>query len=279
MKKLNKIFLIIITCFLFLFPFYHPGADSGFDGSYSGGSSSSSWSSGSSSYHSSSSGSYSSSSSDPVEALIFMILMLIVLASIMLSAKKQSGNTTVINVPPYDLNKLKEVLPDFDEEKFKKESYNIYKDIQTAWMNFDYDTLRKNVTDEMYNMYKAQLTTLNVKKEVNVMKDFNLHSIKIIGMEIKDKIISLTVNMEVECFDYIEKNGKTVRGTDKRKVIYNYAMTFNKGISEKPNKCPNCNAPLDNVNSSKCPYCDSNIINENYDWVLSKKQVLNQRYK
>ena len=147
-------------------------------------------------------------------------------------------------------------------------------------MEFDYDSMRKSVTDEMYNMYKTQLTTLSVKKQTNVMKDFGLLGFNIVGMEIKDKTVSLTVTMQVECFDYIvNKEGRVLRGTDKRKVIYNYAMTFNKGISEKQNKCPNCGAPLENVNSSECPYCNSVIISENYDWVLSKKQVLSQRYK
>ena len=50
-------------------------------------------------------------------------------------------------------------------------------------------------------------------------------------------------------------------------------------VKLKDAKCPNCGAPLENVNSSKCPYCDSTIIGENYDWILAKKQVLSQRYK
>ena len=188
--------------------------------------------------------------------------------------------TALKNVPPYDPEKLKEYLPDFDPFEFKNQTYETYKKIQVAWMNFDYDSMRQCVTDEMFNMYKSQLTTLSVKKQTNIMKDFNLLSFNIVGMEIKDNTISLTVTMGVECYDYItDKNNKVVRGTDKRKVIYNYAMTFNKGISDKPNKCPNCGAPLDNVNSSVCPYCDSTIIGENYDWILAKKQVLSQRYK
>ena len=53
-------------------------------------------------------------------------------------------------------------------------------------------------------------------------------------------------------------------------------MIFNKGFSSKPNKCPNCGAPLEDVNSNTCLYCRSTLINTNYDWVLSKKQVLSQ---
>ena len=283
-KKLKNILIIFVIAFITLMPFYHPEADSGFDGSYSGGSSGgfsgSSWSSSGGSYYR---GSYSSGASSPKVVFVPLTVMLILVAIAIINSKKQ-GNTMprtfLNNLKPYDINKLKEILPNFTEEEFKQEAYDIYQKVQIAWMNFDYDNMRKSVTDEMYNMYKSQLTTLSVKKQTNIMKDFNLLGFNIRGMEIKDNIISLTVIMQVECYDYIvDKNNKVVRGTDKRKVIYNYAMTFNKGISEKPNKCPNCNAPLENVNSSKCPYCDSVIISENYDWVLAKKQVLSQRYK
>ena len=285
-KKVKSVLLIIITALIFMIPNYHPEADSGFDGSYSGGSSGgfssgSSWSSGSSyggHYYSSSSG-----SADPVTTIITLAIFLVVVAFILLNAKKKIGQmptTALKNIPPYDPEKFKQFVPDFDPFKFKEQSFEIYKKIQIAWMNFDYESIRESVTDEMYNMYKSQLTTLKVKKQTNVMKDFNLLGFNIVGMEIKNDIVSLTVIMQVECYDYItDKNNKVVRGTNKRKVIYNYAMTFNKGMSKKDNKCPNCGAPLENVNSSKCPYCDSVIISKNYDWVLAKKQVLSQRYK
>ncbi len=283
-KKVKSVLIFFAIALICLMPFYKPEADSGFDGSYSGGSSGgfsgSSWSSGSSHY----SGSYSGGgSSDPIVLILPLGITLIIVAVAIISSRQKGTimpTTTLKNVPPYDPEKLKEYLPNFNPEEFKNQAYEIYKKVQVAWMEFDYDSMRKSVTDEMYNMYKTQLTTLSVKKQTNVMKDFGLLGFNIVGMEIKDKTVSLTVTMQVECLDYIvNKEGRVLRGTDKRKVIYNYAMTFNKGISEKQNKCPNCGAPLENVNSSECPYCNSVIISENYDWVLSKKQVLSQRYK
>lgn len=283
-KKYQKLILIILAAFIFLIPTYHPEADSGFDGSYSGGSSSSSsWSGSSSSWSSSShygSGRYSSSNSDPLGTLITLIIILVVVAYIIKNSKQTSSTnltTSLSNVPPYNPEKFKKFVLDFNEEEFKNQAYEIYKKVQIAWMNFDYDSIRQSVTDEMYNMYKSQLTTLKVKKQTNIMKDFELIGFKIIGMEVKENLASLTTVMQVSCYDYIiDKDGKVVRGNDKRKVTYTYSMTFNKGMSEKPNKCPNCNAPLENVNSSTCPYCDSTIIGDNYDWILAKKQVLSQ---
>ncbi len=286
MKKREKIIFIVLVCLCLLFPICPLSADSGWDGGYDSGGSS--WSSGSSDWGSSSSdwgssssygsGSYSGDSLDPLAlAIAFAVIIFVFIITTRTTSRTMVASTTLGKLNPYDKDKLQKFLPEFDEEEFRKEAYELYKTIQTSWMNFDNETLKKCVTDELYNTYSAQLSTLKVKKQTNIMKDFKLLNSNIIGMEIKEKVVALTLKMKVECYDYVvDKEGKTLRGNDKQKVIYEYAMTFNKGISDKPNKCPNCNAPLENVNSSKCPYCDSNIINDSYDWVLAKKQVLSQ---
>lgn len=288
MKKRERVIFIILLLLCLFFPIHRLSADSGWDGGYDSGgssdwgSSSSDWGSSSSDWDSSdwssSGGSYSSGSLDPfmVMAIIAFIVIIFVISN-KTSQRAMVQSTTLGRVNPYDINKVKAVLIDFDEDKFKEKAYELYQEIQVAWMNFDKDSIRKCVTDELYNTYSAQLSTLKIKNQKNIMKDFKLLNSSIIGMEIKEKMVSLTIKMKVECYDYVvDKEGKTLRGNDKQKVIYEYTMTFNKGVSDRPNKCPNCNAPLDNVNSSKCPYCDSNIINEGYDWVLAKKQVLSQ---
>lgn len=288
MKKRERVIFIILLLLCLLFPIHRLSADSGWDGGYDSGgssdwgSSSSDWGSSSSDWDSSdwssSGGSYSSGSLDPfmVMAIIAFIVIIFVISN-KTSQRAMVQSTTLGRVNPYDINKVKAVLIDFDEDKFKEKAYELYQEIQVAWMNFDKDSIRKCVTDELYNTYSAQLSILKIKNQKNIMKDFKLLNSSVIGMEIKEKMVSLTIKMKVECYDYVvDKEGKTLRGNDKQKVIYEYTMTFNKGVSDRPNKCPNCNAPLDNVNSSKCPYCDSNIINEGYDWVLAKKQVLSQ---
>lgn len=288
MKKRERVIFIILLLLCLFFPIHRLSADSGWDGGYDSGgssdwgSSSSDWGSSSSDWDSSdwssSGGSYSSGSLDPfmVMAIIAFIVIIFVISN-KTSQRAMVQSTTLGRGNPYDVNKVKAVLIDFDEDKFKEKAYELYQEIQVAWMDFDKDSIRKCVTDELYNTYSAQLSTLKIKNQKNIMKDFKLLNSSIIGMEIKEKMVSLTIKMKVECYDYVvDKEGKTLRGNDKQKVIYEYTMTFNKGVSDRPNKCPNCNAPLDNVNSSKCPYCDSNIINESYDWVLAKKQVLSQ---
>lgn len=282
-SKLKKILFLLFLLFSFFYTF-NIKADSGWDGSYDYGSSGG---------FSSSSDYWSSSSSwsnnhdydgevDPIFVLV--ILVIIIVVSILFHSSKFNLITSSwdfelddIHLPSDSIEKIKKILPGFTEEKFFKQIFVIYKEVQIAWMNFNYDILRKYTTDELYNSYKAQLTILQAKKQKNIMEDFEFIACKIVGMEHNNDSISLKVHMIVECSDYvIDKNKKIVRG-NKNKIKYYYEMTFIKGL-ERENKCPSCGAELD-ANSNKCPFCRSIIVSNSHDFVLSKKQVLKQKQK
>ncbi len=181
---------------------------------------------------------------------------------------------------PYNPEEFLKALPTFNSLEFQVKVFDIYKIVQTAWTNFDYETIRKNVTDELYNMYKVQLDTLKKQQRISITKDFALKYFDIVGMEIKKEMVSLTVFMKVECYDYVvNSKGKVIRGSAKRKIINNCRMTFIKGIGKEDNECPNCGAPLEQVHSTVCSYCNSVIINDNHDWVLSEELITSQRYR
>lgn len=296
MKKAKSFRIVLISILLLaclFLPLYQLKADSGFDGSYDSGSSSSS---SSSSSDFSSSGSLSGRGTTISDEDVPYIIVALFIASIsgFFIAKKLSNlidklsETAVwvwpsekpdplINVPLYNKEELVKVLPDFVETEFLDKAYKIYKDVQIAWMNADMDAMKSLVTDAMYNMYSAQIKTLLLKQEKNIMKDFLFLSSYIDGMSIDEDSVSLYVNMKLECFDYIvNKNGKTIRGNDNKKVRYNYLIVFTRSILNKENKCPNCGAKLKNTTASKCSYCHLEIINKNHDWVMAKKMVISQ---
>ena len=283
MKKVSYGFILsILLCVGLIMKTMPACADSGWDSSYDSGGSSS-WDSGSSSWGSSPGFSSSGGNIDDLFSVTILILIVVgVVICVVSSFKTKNGSAIapVHPIPPYDINKIKQVLPNFDKFAFRMQVFDTYKKIQVAWMDFAYEDLRQYTTDELYNLYHSQLVALQAKKQKNIMKDFEVKSFEIVGMERIENTIALKVRMTVECFDYVvDKENKVVRGTDKQKMVYDYEMTFVKGMDTKVNKCPNCNAPLENVNSSVCPYCDSVIISNNYDWVLAKKQMMNQYRK
>ena len=286
MKNITKTLLVIMTCFLLCIA-VSVRADSGWDGDYDydyGGSSGWDFDLGDHDYGSSSNyPKRNNNTSDDDLAGAFLALGIFVIVGIgitvvIISQAKNKSNNLTSNNFGYDIQKIKEILPDFDLNEFKQTTYEIYKNIQNSWMNFDYDELKKYTTNELFNLYKSELTALKVKKQKNIMSDLSLINFNITNMEKGINDINIKVRMTVSCLDYVvDKDENVVRGTKSRKVIYNYEMTFTKGLDEKNNKCPNCNAPLDNVTTSTCPYCNSTVISSNHDWVLSKKQMISQR--
>ena len=292
-KILTSILLIIMSFSLIYTPVK---ADSGWDYDYDydyGGSYDYDWGSdydydyGSSWGGSYSSGSYSDGDSSWISALIIAVTIIIIIYIITNRNNRNRPNggnrgkqTPSSNYQDIDVSKIKEIDPDLNVSKFKTKAFNIYKDIQTAWMNFDTDTIRKLTTDEIYNMYSSQLETLKLKKQKNIMKDITLEDVKIIDIKKQNNIITTSVYLKVKCYDYVikEVTGETVRGKDNQKVIIEYVLSFVKSsVNNKTvETCPNCGAPVEINSSSTCPYCDSTLVKDASEYVLSKKTTVRQ---
>ncbi len=278
-KKYKKIaiFLCILVLIFFVVCIINPydlKADSGFDSSYDSSSSSS-----------------SDSNDSSIFDLIFLlfrlfillwdinpILAIIVFCVLIFFIIKFIKSKPIKN--SVKLNKLKDmsdidiskVIPDFNREEFISDRYNDFVTIQNAWMNFDYDTLRSMLTDELYNQYEMQLDTLKVKNEKNVMNGFELKDSMITNVVKNDDKVTVTTEFVIEFYDYITLNEKVVRGNSNAKVNQHYEMTFVCNINKSNNKkCPNCGAPLDDSASKVCGYCGSVITSLSDKWVLSKK--------
>ena len=293
LKFLKKFFIaILILSSLFIVAIESKThADAGYHSSYSsGGSSSSSHSSSShssssrsrSSYSSSSYGS-SSSSSDGDGFVGVVIWIIIVVIIIIFMRKGKGGNITPTLTKLHSnasaIAKLKELIPGFDEKQFLDEGYKIFLDVEDAWMNFNLEKVHNEITDEMFNMYESQLSSMEIKGEQNIMSDFVLKDCAISNCSNQNDDIEVTTKYIIEFYDYIidKASGKVLRGTKTRKLRMYYDFTFIKSKSEhKIETCPNCGAEV-NVNSSGvCEYCGSKIVGENTTWVMSKKVCTNQ---
>ena len=288
-KKILKFLFIFLLCFGLIYTKIElVKADSGWDYDYDSGGSD--WDSGSSwDYdYDGSSGTYyyGDFDFDYVIVIIFIIIsVIIVINSTKNKTNRYQGennNNTIssYNYQDMDINKITSIIPDFNINEFKQQAFNIYKDIQNSWMNFDTDTIRNLTTDELYNMYSSQLETLKLKGQKNIMNDISLMDIKIIDVQEVDDIITISVYLKVKCYDYVinEKTEEVVRGQDSNKVIIEYKLSFVKSATNtnKIEKCPNCGAPIDIVGSATCPYCDSVLVKDASDYVMSKKTNIGQ---
>lgn len=281
-------FIVIIGIVCFTLSPLNINADSGFDSSYDSGGSFDSGSSFDSSSESSGDGSVFDLifivfrlfillwDINPLLAIIvFAVLIFLIIRffkNIPTSTNSLSMTITSNRITEEEISKY---IPNIKLEEFLVDRYNDYLDIQNAWMEFDYDNLRKKLTDELYNQYEMQLDTLKIKNQKNVMKDFVLKDSAITNIEEDNNKLTLTMEMIVEFYDYITENDKVVRGNSARKITQHYEMTF--VCSKKFSKvCPNCGAKLENAASNKCEFCGSIVTELSDEWVLSKKESKKQ---
>ena len=252
-------------------------ADSGFSASYSGGGS---YSSSSSSSYSSSHG---SSSSDPEDALIGLIIFVVIMVlSIVCGRTQNNKSNTQVTARSLTNEEINKYIPNFDRQKFLNEAFDIYKQVQIAWMNFDLDNVKDIITDEMYNMYESQLATLQVKGEKNIMENMNIKSSIITNITNQNDMVTITVVSQITQNDYIinEATGKVLRGNKNVPMHMTYELKYRMSIDEnaKLETCPNCGAKLENMNgATTCEYCNSKVVADNTKWVLTEKKVLMQR--
>ena len=288
LKSVLKIIVTLVLIFSAAFISYQDKshADAGYHSSYSGGSSSSSSSHSSSSSRSSSYSGGSSSSSSGETAITSLIVFVIIIVIIVISSNSNKNKGTLNNINrfavtnnPQAINEIKKHLPDFDVNKFLSNGYNIYMRIEEAWMNFELDKVRDCITDEMFNMYESQLTSMEMKGEQNIMKDFKLLNSAITNANVQNDMLQVTTRYVIEFYDYIIKKDtkQVVRGNSNRKIRMVYEMTFIEKLEKtKLDKCPNCGAPIKVNSAGICEYCNSKIVDDNTEWVMSKKVSLHQ---
>ena len=311
-KIITVILIIFATSFVFCELEDKSNADAGYHSSYSGGKSSSSSkssSSKSSSSKSSSSKSRSSSSSSKsrssssssnsssgetvslgesflallvIGVMYIFVPAIIIIVVIALSKNKKlkNNNRIVVTNNEQAINEIKKYIPSFDANKFLLNGYGIFVRIEEAWMNFDLEKVRDCITDEMFNMYESQLTSMEMNGEQNIMKDFRLLNRAITQASKQNNMLQVKARYTVEFYDYIiNRNTKAVvRGNSNRKIRMVYEFTFIKDIENKKlDKCPNCGAEI-NINSAGiCKYCNSKLVDDSKDWVMSKKVSLLQQ--
>ncbi len=311
MKKIVKISLVIVLLISITFLSFkyidNIKADSGWDSSYDSGGS---WDSGSDwggsswdndydydyDYDYSGGSGYSGSSCDTTECKVntaigiliilfasfgFPILTVILSNRSLKKQRQRKEQELKLMFKPIEQETANEVIPNFNIEEFNFKAYQTFYDVQMAWMDFDYDKLKELLTDELYNNYVMQLDALKLKNHKNTMKDFELIEICLSSLkEENDKYIA-EVYLNVKFLDYIENNktGMILRGTPNRKLNNIYKLTFirTKEESTNINHCPRCGATVEGNSTGICKYCKSKLINDNYNWVMSKKEIVRQK--
>ncbi len=213
-------------------------------------------------------------------SIIMPAIIIIVVIALSKNKKLKNNNRIVVTNNEQAINEIKKYIPSFDANKFLLNGYGIFVRIEEAWMNFDLEKVRDCITDEMFNMYESQLTSMEMNGEQNIMKDFKLINSAVTQASKQNNMLQVKARYTVEFYDYIinRSTKAVVRGNSNRKMRMVYEFTFIRDIENKKlDKCPNCGAEI-NINSAGiCKYCNSKLVDDSKDWVMSKKVSLLQQ--
>ena len=133
-----------------------------------------------------------------------------------------------------NMKKVLNIDTKFNEEEISKDIFNIYNDIQIAWMNFKLDKVKDNLSEKIYNDYSKQLEDLKKDNKKNIMDNIKYVSNKITAINILDNIEEIRCELNITCNDYIIQGEEIVKGKKDKECNYTYELVFERNI--KTNK-------------------------------------------
>ncbi len=269
------------------------GGDSFGDGGFDSFGGSSDW--GSSSFDND--GYYSGTTGDSEGNACVGIGLIIVIIIIILASKRKggmtSGTTTVssggnatnksqnASEIKENIAKLKEIDPKFDEQKFKTHIKKVFMAVQEGWTERDQVVCRPFMSEEVYQSHQMQIDSMKKNKVINVLENIVVGSTEFAKIDLGDDFHKITMKVRAAMKDYkINEDDpkKVIEGDKKQSPPFTEYWSFIRksnlktkvkdGIFDR--KCPNCGAPIDVDVAGKCKYCSANVVNGDYDWVLSE---------
>ncbi len=151
-------------------------------------------------------------------------------------------------------NSIKEYFPGYTRESLEEEIKNTIYKILNAYTNYDYDTLNKMCTEELFDKYKIQLDKLKNKNKKNIFSDFEEETIDINNIYESNGTVTLEIWYYSKYYNYIiNKNNRVIKGSKKEKYSDSFSMKFivtkNEGLTLSE---------------------DNHLISEDEDYILIK---------
>ena len=293
MKKiLGLILTVVITLSTVTFAFARAGGGEDFGG---GGFSSGGGSSFDIGNIGSSTGAVSSTGSPTISAIVIIIIIIVIIASRRrrgMNVPPSSGQVTSSGSNPTNtsmtaqeiseqLVKLKEIDPQFDEQKFKSHVKKVFMAVQQGWTTRDQSICRPFMAEEIYQSHQMQIDNMKSQKIINVLKNIVVGSVDFAKIDLGNDFHKIALKVRAQMRDFKVKEdapNKPISGEVNATEPFteywvfirksNLKTKIRNGIFDR--KCPNCGAPISVDVAGVCKYCNANVVNGDFDWVLSE---------
>ena len=187
------------------------------------------------------------------------------------------------------IRRIRKLDPMFDEDRFLSQAKLVYLQLQSAWTEKDWNSVRNLESTSLYEQHLTQLQEHIRAKTTNV-----LERVRVENSKIKDFIENPEGNDRIEVIlsstmrDYIrnDETGRIIEGDPTKDLFTVYRMVFLrehgaqteiiKNSEVVSDHCPNCGAPLTIDAIDKCEYCQASLKHNPKDWVLDVYEVVDE---
>lgn len=228
--------------------------------------------------------------------IIFLIIVLYIVFNVIKKRNSANGGAVVNNYTDYSqlmpIESIRNIDPNFSEEAIKEKIANLYIQMQDAWQNKKFDSMRPHMTDSLYSQFERQLDELIKSGYTNFIDRIAVLSVNLSGWktnEVNDSIVAM-IDTRIVDFTVDDKTGNVISGskTAEKFMTYEWTLIRSKGMTTPTTSegnregtasihCPSCGAPVEINQSAKCPYCDSVITARDFDWSISAIRGVSQR--
>lgn len=210
--------------------------------------------------------------------VVFFIFVVLMIKTV---SKSELTNYQLITFFPKVLNdsEVDKIIPDFNQEDFLYNAYNMFLETQNAYSNFDHKTLKALLVNDLYLDYKNSLQLLSDNKQKRVKEYFTKERFGITNIKTENGIVIVETYLKVNFYHYVVNHlGNIISGNANVKAYYVYKITYTTTPThnKKVKLCPNCNAEIKN-NTFNCEYCKTFLGPKNYNWIISNIEVISRR--
>ncbi|MBS1647630.1 MAG: TIM44-like domain-containing protein [Bacteroidetes bacterium] len=151
--------------------------------------------------------------------------------------------------------------------------------IQDAWQKKELKSVRRWISDGVYQRFNAQFAMMNKLQQTNYLSNIKINAIKLANTQTDGKYQTADVAIFFTMDDeFISDKYKSFNQKYKGESAMEYWTFIKKSEAHTQknlydnNNCPNCGAPfdVDMGEISRCSSCGTLTNNASYDWVLSE---------
>lgn len=177
-----------------------------------------------------------------------------------------------------DLASLSQRDPAFQVSQFKARVGVIYTEMLDAWSSLDWHRARPYLSDNLHEQQSYWIEAYRRQGLRNKMKDPKLIGVDLVKIDRDKHFDSITVRLEATGCDYTTdvQDKRVVSGSKTKPRRYAEYWTLIRSAKKRgpaldsPN-CPNCGAPLADVNmAGNCGSCKVKVNSGEFDWVLAR---------